>query len=175
MTLPGNPIDDATLTTERTMKNLSAWKWIPMLALIMLIVAGCGREKQPDPTTVNLLLTASPQSNPDRNNRPSPVLVRVYELRSSGSFETADFFALLEQDQGVLGAEMLNRWEFQLAPGETQTLDATFQPGSRHIAVVVAVRDIERAQWRAISAVTPNQQNQLSAMIGQLDVTLQPR
>jgi type VI secretion system protein VasD len=157
------------------MKTQSAWKWIPMLALVLMVIAGCGREKQPDPTTVNLLLTASPASNPDRNDRPSPVLVRVYELRSAGAFETADFFSLLEEDRSLLGAEMLNRWEFQLAPGETETLDATFQPGSGYIAMVVAFRDIERAQWRAISEVVPNSENRLSAMIGRLDVTLQPR
>src|SRR6056297_1416255 len=111
---------------EQNMKTQSALKWISILALMLIFLAGCARDKQPDPTTVNLLLTASPASNPDRNNRPSPVLVRVYELRSAGAFETADFFALLELDRGVLGAEMLNRWEFQLAPGEIGSLEASF-------------------------------------------------
>lgn len=157
------------------MKTESCCKWILLLALAVMVLAGCAQEKQPDPTRIDLLLSASPLANPDRNDRPSPVLVRVYELRSAGAFETADFFALLEQDRAILGAEMLNRWEFQLAPGETISLDTSFQADSAHIAVVAAFRDIERAQWRAISAVSPNQVNRLSAMIGQLNVTLQPR
>lgn len=152
-----------------------SYKGIALLAIAALMLAGCAQERQPDPTRIDLLLSASPAANPDRNDRPSPVLVRVYELRSAGAFETSDFFALLEQDRGVLGAEMLNRWEFQLAPGETITLDTGFQTDSAYIAVIAAFRDIERAQWRAISAVSPNQVNRLSAMIGQLDVTLQPR
>lgn len=157
------------------MNPQSSSRWILMLALAALVLAGCGRETQPDPTRLDLLLIASPAVNPDRNDRPSPVLVRVYELRSVGAFETSDFFALLEQDRGVLGGELLNRWEFQLAPGETMSLDTGLQTGSSHIAVVAAFRDIERAQWRAISPVAPNQVNRLSATIGQLSVSLQPR
>lgn len=154
----------------------SSCRWALTLALAAAFLAGCGQpERQPDPTRIELLLTASPAVNPDRNDRPSPVLVRVYELRSAGAFESADFFAMLEQDRAILGAEMLNRWEFQLAPGETINLDTGFQSDSSHIAVVAAFRDIERAQWRAIAPVAPNQVNRLSAMVGRLDVALQPR
>lgn len=157
------------------MKLRSASLWVLFLSLTMLVLAGCGRQTQPDPTRIDLMLTASPAVNPDRNDRPSPVLVRVYELRSAGAFESADFFALLEQDRAILGAELVNRWEFQLAPGETLNLDAEFRSDSAHIAVVAAFRDIERAQWRAITTVTPNRMNRLSVMVGRLDVSLQLR
>ena len=151
------------------------WK-IPLLVLaLMFALGGCSRDKTPDPSPVNLVLTASPAVNPDRNDRPSPVLVRVYELRAPGAFETADFFAVLEQDQAVLGGEMVNRWEFQLDPGETTTLDASFQASSGFLGIVAAFRDIDRAQWRAVVPIRSGQENQLSAMIGRLSVSLEPR
>lgn len=148
--------------------------WLAFVVLALLL-AGCARDKLPDPTLVELVLTASPAVNPDRNDRPSPILVRVYELRSAGAFETADFFALLEQDQAVLGAEMVNRWEFQLDPGETTRLDASFQTSSTALGIVAAYRDIEQANWRAVMPLRVGNTNALSAMLGQLAVSLEAR
>jgi len=148
---------------------------ILVLVFASLILAGCAGEKRPDPTYVDLMLTASPAVNPDRNGRASPVLVRVYELRSAGTFETADFFVLLEQDQTALGAELVNRWEFQLDPGQTTRLEANFQPSSSALGILAAYRDIEQAQWRAVSPLEISSENELTAMIGRLDVNLGPR
>ena len=151
------------------------WKFAALIAALAFLVAGCARDKAPDPSPVALELTASTAANPDRNDRPSPILVRVYELRSPGAFETADFFAMLEQDQAVLGGEMVNSWEFQLDPGESTTLDATFQASSGFIGVFAAYRDIERAQWRAVAPIRPGRDNVLAVDLGRLDVSIQPR
>jgi len=151
------------------------WKILFSALALIFALGGCSRDKTPDPSPVNLVLTASPAVNPDRNDRPSPVLVRVYELRAPGAFETADFFAVLEQDQAVLGGEMVNRWEFQLDPGETNTLDASFQASSGFLGIVAAFRDIDQAQWRAVVPIRSGRENELSAMIGRLSVSLAPR
>lgn len=153
-------------------------KWLSsflMLVFASFILAGCAGETRPDPTSIDLMLTASPAVNPDRNGRASPVLVRVYELRSAGTFETADFFVLLEQDQTALGGELVNRWEFQLDPGETTRLEANFQPSSSALGIMVAYRDIERAQWRAVQAVEVSSENELTVIVGRLAVNFGPR
>lgn len=150
-------------------------RFLVATAVAALVLVGCSGEKRPDPTSVSLELAASEMVNPDRNGRPSPVLVRVYELRSSGTFNTADFFTLLEQDQLVLGAEMVNRWEFQLDPGETAQLETEFQPFSTALGVMVAYREIERARWRAVSPVALESSNAMQAQVGELEVNLQPR
>lgn len=154
--------------------SVPRFRWLSLLVLALLL-AGCARDKLPDPTPVELLITASPSVNPDRNDRPSPILVRVYELRSAGAFETADFFGLLEQDQAVLGGEMINRWEFQLDPGETTRLDASFQAASSTLGIVAAYRDIEQAKWRAVMPLRSGRKNELSAMLGQLEVSIAAR
>lgn len=158
------------------MQSIQSYLKIPALVVLTLLaLGGCARDKAPDPSPVELVLTASPEANPDRNDRPSPVLVRVYELRSSGAFETADFFAVLEQDQAVLGGELINRWEFQLDPGETTTLDASFQAGSGFIGVFAAYRQIDQAQWRAVAPIRSGRDNELSVMVGRLGVAIEQR
>jgi len=162
--------------TENTMHtHPNGWKFAAMILALAFLLAGCARDKAPDSSPVALELAASTAANPDRNDRPSPILVRVYELRSPGAFETADFFAMLEQDQAVLGGEMVNSWEFQLDPGESTTLDATFQASSGFIGVFAAFRDIGRARWRAVSPIRTGRDNELAVTVGKLDVSIEPR
>ena len=151
------------------------WMLLALFLALPVALGGCARDKAIDPSPVTLQLSASTDANPDRNNRPSPILIRVYELRSQGAFETTDFFAMLEQDQAVLGGEMINRWEFQLDPGESMTLDASFHATSGFIGVLAAYRDIERAQWRAIAPIRSGRENKLSVSAGRLEVSIEPR
>lgn len=161
--------------TVQSILNPTSWLLAAVMMALVVVLAGCARDKTPDPSPVTMQLSASTDANPDRNDRPSPVLIRVYELRSVGAFETADFFAMLEQDQAVLGAELVNRWEFQLDPGESTTLDASFQASSGFVGVFAAYRDIERAQWRAIAPIRSGRDNELSATAGRLEVSIEPR
>jgi type VI secretion system protein VasD len=151
------------------------WKLPALILALVFLAAGCAGDKGPEPSPVSLELSAATDANPDRNDRPSPVLVRVYELRSPGAFETADFFAMLEQDKAVLGGEMVNSWEFQLDPGESTRLDASFQASSGFIGVFAAFRDIERAQWRAVSPIRSGRENAMAVTVGRLDVSIEPR
>ena len=151
------------------------WKLLALILAFGVVTGGCSRDKAPDPSPVSVELSASTDANPDRNDRPSPVLVRVYELKSTGAFETADFFAMLEQDRAVLGSEMVNSWEFQLDPGESTTLDASFQASSGFLGVFAAYRNIERAKWRAVTSIRSGDDNVLAVNVGRIDVSIEPR
>src|SRR5689334_22078541 len=72
------------------------------------------------PAVLNANVVASAQVNPDARKRPSPVVVRVFELKAPTLFEQADFVSLFEKEQAVLGAELVAREEFVLRPGESK-------------------------------------------------------
>ncbi|MCC5863634.1 MAG: type VI secretion system lipoprotein TssJ [Wenzhouxiangella sp.] len=144
-----------------------------LLALILMVgLSSCARERTPPPTSVSVVLNATSEVNPDRNDRPSPIVVRVYELRSAGVFEISDFFTLLEQDSAVLGADQISRWEYQLEPGERVELDVEFRSGSGYVGVLAAYRDIEHARWRAVQPIQPNRANNLEVVMGRLEVAI---
>ncbi len=145
-----------------------------VVAMVMMI-SGCARDTTPPPTTVSMDLNASSDVNPDRSDRPSPILVRVYELRSAGVFQGSDFFTLLEQDSAVLGGDQVSRWEYQLEPGQSEGLSFTAQPGTGYVGIVAAYRDIEHARWRAVRALDANQANNLDVRIGRIEVSIDRR
>ncbi len=154
--------------------NRSVWKMarVGISAGLILVLAACGGDRQPDPTEVMVTMSAASDVNPDRNDRPSPIMVRVYELRSAGVFESADFFGLFEQDQQVLGSDHVNRWEFQLEPGERINLDAEFRSDSGYLGVVAAYRDVEHARWRAFAPIRAHQVNDLEVVLERLEVVV---
>lgn len=111
------------------------------------------------PATLDAKVVASAQVNPDARKRPSPVVVRVFELKAPTLFEQADFVSLFEKDQAALGAEMISREEFVLRPGETKPLAKPLSPETKFIGVMVAFRELERARWRAVVPVVQGKKN----------------
>ncbi len=98
----------------------------------------------------SMTMAAGVDTNPDASGRPSPVVVRVYQLRTDAAFVSADFFALFEDDKKVLGEELISRDEFVLEPAERRTLDVTVAGDTRFVGAIAAFRDIRNAQWRAL-------------------------
>jgi len=134
------------------------------LAVAGLAIAGCA--SKPVVTPVSLTLVAGADANPDARGRASPLTVRVYALKSPGPFEGADFFSLFEKDQATLGAELVQREEMLLRPGETKKLDLTLPADAKSIAVMAAFRDLDRARWREVVPVTTGKPQTLTVNFG---------
>lgn len=122
-------------------------RWI---AIVMLAaVAGCA-SGPPKPTKARMIVTAQADVNPDATGRPSPVVLRVYQLQQDAKFVDADFFALFDNEQQVLGSDLLARDEITLAPGERKEVQVEVKGEAKFLGAVAAFRDIRNSQWRVI-------------------------
>ena len=121
-----------------------------LLVAAALLLSACAA-KPPKPAPAHAELIVSGDVNPDASGRASPVVVRVYQLRNDGEFNGADFFSVYEKEKETLGASLVSREEYVLAPGEDRKLELPLNAETRFIAVVAAFRDIRTARWRAIS------------------------
>ena len=99
-------------------------------------------------TKLNLTLTATDQLNPDLNGRPSPVVVRLFELKHAVAFESADFFSLYERARETLSPDLVSSEELELRPGETIELRLGIVGGGRYVGVLAAYRDLPQTRWR---------------------------
>jgi type VI secretion system protein VasD len=111
-----------------------------------MTIAAAGDAKIKAPMTI----AASEDANPDSSGRPSPIVVRVYQLKTDAAFNAAEFFPLFDDEQKVLGAELISRDEFVLAPAEKRTIDVAFSGEARYVGAIAAFRDIRNAQWRVL-------------------------
>ncbi|MDN4547915.1 type VI secretion system lipoprotein TssJ [Pseudomonas sp. C32] len=106
-------------------------------------------------TKLNLVLTASNQLNPDLNGRPSPIVVRLFELKHPVAFENADFFSLYERARQSLAADLVASEELELRPGETLELKLSMEKGSRYVGVLAGYRNLSESKWRHTVKITP--------------------
>jgi len=118
------------------------------VVLMSLGLAACG-SSPPKPQAVKMKITVSADVNPDGASRPSPVVVRVYQLKDDAAFKEADFFALYDKEQATLAAALVSREEFELTPNEHRAVDYKLSPDAHFVGVAAAYRDIRNAQWRA--------------------------
>lgn len=124
----------------------------------LLLVAGCSTlSPYSHVTKLNLKLTASDQLNPDLNGRPSPIVVRLFELKHPVAFESADFFSLYERAKESLAPDMVATEELELRPGQTVDLKLSVEKGSRYVGVLAAYRDLPDTKWRYTVRVAPVQ------------------
>ncbi len=103
------------------------------------------------PLPVNLTLLASATVNPSESNRPSPIVVRVYQLKNETTFRAAAYDRLYEDDQAVLSPDLIERaLAVTLRPGEKTTVSMNFGDDVRFIGIAAFYRDYDNAQWRVV-------------------------
>jgi type VI secretion system protein VasD len=134
------------------MRHVSVAKRVSIALFLVCVVmlAGCkSGPKPPKPQVVKLTVAVSPDANPDDRNRPSPIVIRIYQLKDDAAFKDTEFFALYEKEQSVLAAALISRTEFEVAPGQQQVVDYQLSIDAHFIGVAAGYRDIRNAGWRA--------------------------
>lgn len=127
-------------------------RWALLLAVWVLVLStGCSTTPtQPEQMKLDLAIEAKDTLNPDDKDRPSPVLVRVYELKTPSAFEQADYFTLESSDRTLLTQDLLVRDEFILRPGESRDIERKMNPDTTALGFLVGYRDLGKATWRSV-------------------------
>ncbi|MBT0571816.1 type VI secretion system lipoprotein TssJ [Curvibacter sp. CHRR-16] len=123
---------------------------LPLLLLLFLTSVCCCAEDAKEATKLTLTIEATPGVNPDDSQRPSPIKVRVYELKDSNSFTEADYFSLEKNDKTVLAADLLAKDEFILRPGESKKIERKSNTQTTALGILAGYRDLPNAVWRAV-------------------------
>jgi type VI secretion system protein VasD len=129
------------------------------LAAPLALTLGACRSKPPAPLVIappppppkfhlDVVVDIGPAANPDARGRPSPVVVRVFELKAASAFLSADFLTLYDKEDATIAADRVSREEFVAQPRSSQTFKRELSPEVRFIGVLAAFRAMDRAQWR---------------------------
>jgi type VI secretion system protein VasD len=146
-------------------------KALPAPAPVIMQAPALPMPPKPIPTSVEASIVAAAALNPSVSNRPSPLVLRIYELRSDAAFQQAEFMALYQTDRSVLATDLVNRDEITLQPGDILPYSRPLGPDTRYIGVVAAYRNLERARWRVVVPVQPNRANHLTIHADALALT----
>jgi len=125
-----------------------------------------------DLTKVDLRFVAGGDINPDDSGRPSPLVVRLFELKSIAGFENAKFFSLYHHEKDTLGADLVSSEEIELKPGDVQDIKFALKPESRFIAIMCAYRQLDKASWRMVLPVQLRSKNDMTVLFGKQGVAM---
>lgn len=146
-----------------------------IFALLMTtVISGCfSKDPPPAPATIiNAEVLASDAINPDGEGRPSPIVVRLYELKTLGTFNTAEFFPLFDEEAATLGDDLVYREEFSLIPGGKKLFTRTPAADTQYLAIIAAYRSIDQATWKAAVPIPAERVTNLIIQLDRLSVSI---
>ncbi len=138
--------------------------------LLALGLSGCG--SAPDPTPLNISINADVAVNPGESGQASPIVVRVYELKSIKAFNNASFFDF-DDEAKTLGADLIASNEYELVPGSSKEYTAKVSSEAAYIGVVASFRDIQSAKWKDSIELRKEKKNKFVVYVTGLAVRIQ--
>lgn len=145
--------------------------WGLAVFLLALLLAGCGSTK-PEPLRADGRIIVGANANPGYEGKPSPVVLRIYQLKAPGLFEAADFFSLYDDERGTLGEDLISREQLDVHPGEVLSYQRDWDDRTRYIGVMAAFRDVEKAIWHDVVAIPSNGTIPLIIQVDDLSIKL---
>ena len=120
----------------------------------------------PKPSTLILNLAGQKGMNPAPDGSDRPVTVLVMRLRSTGKFESADYFALQGNAAAVLGADLIGSDTMAVAPGKVASKTIKVEPEAAAVGLVALLRQPGGRNWRVVKSISPGSTVTLNARLG---------
>lgn len=94
--------------------------------------------------------------NPDDDNKPSPLFIRMYQLKSTKMFDRANFIDLYEKDKEVLGADLISKQVLRrIKPGESIDENFVLDKDVRYIGLYAEFLQYKNAAFKLLIPVVP--------------------
>ena len=108
-------------------------------------------------TNVTLSLDVEADINPDERNTPSPLYVRLYQLKDTKLFLGSDFVQLYERDEEVIGAEFISKQVLKLVqPGQDRKEKFVLEKDTQYIGLYAEFFQYKNSKFKLVVPVTSN-------------------
>ncbi len=102
-------------------------------------------------TDLKLDFLVGADANSDEQNIPSPLIVRMYELKSADMFNKANFIDIFERDAEVLGADMIDKQQLKhMQPGETREVNFVLSNETQYVGLFAEFLQYKDAKYKLL-------------------------
>jgi type VI secretion system protein VasD len=144
-----------------------------LIAALILSLTACGAKPPPPPPVLTLNIIGSAGQNPDATGHGAPVAVQLYQLASTGKFQSADVYSLMGSEAATLGTdEMGPSTQYLLAPGAKLSETIALKPTVTNIGITVLFAQINKSTWKLTAPVAANGPSVVTVQITGLTATL---
>lgn len=150
----------------KKIKILSVLFLLPLLTSCSSLNSGVGGYLGLD-TDLEIIFKADADINPDENNKPSPLFIRMYELKSPKMFNKSDFIGLYERDAELLGADLVASHKLKrLKPGDNRVDNFVLNKDTQYVALYAEFLKYKNAKYKLVIPVVQNNVVRTTAAIG---------
>lgn len=120
-------------------------KYIVKLAMLLssFMIVGCASQ----PKEIEALVLGSGQLNPSADQKLSPVVLEVFQLKDLRDFQSSDYFKLINtgksESQYILSME-----QFFIQPSQVVRLKMPLNDQANHIGLFAAFHNLDELRWR---------------------------
>ena len=108
-------------------------------------------------TDINIEFYVDANINPNESGRPSPLFIRMYELKSNKMLKNAHFLDIFENDKEALGADLVVKYKLKLIqPGENRIDQFVLEPETKFIGLYAEFLNFKTAKYKLIIPVVVN-------------------
>ncbi|WP_054312737.1 type VI secretion system lipoprotein TssJ [Mesorhizobium sp. 1M-11] len=129
------------------------------------LLAAC-QSGPPKPSAISVNVSGGAGMNPGPGGGDRPVTVLVMRLRSTGKFNSADYFALQGDAGTALGADLIGSDTISVGPGKVATKTITVEPDATALGFVALIREPGGRNWRTTKSVSPGSTFTVNAKLG---------
>ena len=120
-----------------------------------LLLGACASTGKDLPVPYSVTFQVAADVNRDSQNRPAPIALQTFQLKTGNNFSRADYFSLQSKPEDALGAELAGTDRIVLRPGESRTIHYSGGDAVRALGVVAGYRQLERRRWKIVVALPP--------------------
>lgn len=135
----------------------------------ILVLASC----TPAAGAVTIAASSAAGANPGPDGVDRPLTLQVVQMKGTGAFDGADFFAL-QSPQAALGAEFIKADQIVLAPGASATKTIPLDPATTAIGIIGGFRSPAGKVFRVKSAVSAKAKAGFAVSAGAGGLSLAP-
>ena len=121
------------------------------------LLAAC-QSGPPKPSVITVNVTGAAGMNPGPGGGDRPVTVLIMRLKSTGKFNSADYFALQGDAGTALAGDLIGSDTVSVAPGKSASKTITVEPDAAALGFVALIREPGGRNWRTTKSVRRHDQ-----------------
>lgn len=135
---------------------------------LSLFLTACANTPVSEPKQLlNLNIVSDAGSNPDYTGRPSPTVVKVFQLKSDGKFKQNKFIDIF-QDDSVLSTDNLESKEIVVSPNDQTDLMLALHKDTQYIGVIAAFQQSNNAKYKLVMPIPELSEDKITEKIRKL-------
>ena len=149
---------------------------IVLTLFLILTVASCSttRKALNLDTSLDLVVRASKDINPNSDGHAAPIVLQVIKLRDARQFKNEDFLNLFEDPKGRLGNDLIEITKLkELAPGEKREEKISLTPDVKFVGILGEFIQYDKAKAKVVIPIEAYSTNNADLRVEKLNLRLE--